>query len=85
MNDRKLDALIQSAIDALADDNINTGAEVLVEIAQVWAKAGIPQSSFADMRKFIVESAKKKTSSLFIYEKLRLSERKLQASRNVRH
>ena len=85
MNDRQLDALIQSAIDALADDNINTGAEALVEIAQVWAKAGIPQSSFADMRLFIVESAKKKTSALFIDEKLRLSERKLQASRNVQH
>ena len=85
MNEQQLDRLIQSAIDALADDNINIGAEALVEIAGVWAQAGIPQSSFAEMRVFIVESAKKKTSALFIDEKLRLYERKLQASRNVHH
>lgn len=85
MNDAQLDALIQSAIDSLADDSINTGAEALVEIAQVWASAGLPQSSFLDMRKYIIESAKLKTSGYFIDEKLRLSERKLKASRNVHH
>ena len=85
MTEDQIDKLIQDAINALADDNINTGAEALKELAVLWAKAGIPQSSFDDMRKYIVESAKKKTSALFIDEKLRLSEQKLQAGRNVHH
>ena len=85
MNDEQLDRLIQSAIDALADDNINIGAEALVELAHIWAQAGIPHSSFLEMRKYIIESAQIKTSAIFIDEKLLLSERKLHAGRNVNH
>lgn len=81
MNDIEIDRLIDSAIDALADDSITHGADSLVQLASVWARAGLSQDSFMNMRKYIIESAKKKTDTIFIDEKLRIQERNLYASR----
>lgn len=78
----EIDELIQECIDNLSDDSIGKGAECLVELAIKWAKAGLPQSSFNDMRKYIIEEAITRTDKLFIQEKLLLTERKLRDERN---
>ncbi len=81
-NGKWLDKLIDECIDNVASDDINSGAESLFELAGVWAKAGMPLTSFQDMRKFIIDQAKERTDSHFIDTKLKLAERKAQNERN---
>jgi hypothetical protein len=81
MNDEQINNLIDECIDHLCDDNMETGAESLVELAQLWAKAGLPQYTFDNMRQFIVNQACERTDKAFINEKLRHAERKLRDTR----
>jgi len=77
----KADAMIEECISNLASDDINSGGESLVELARYWAKSGLTQKSFLDMRIYIIEMAKKQTDALFIDEKLRLAEQSLREKR----
>lgn len=82
MDAADIDRLVDQCIDNLADDNINTGAESLAELAGVWARAGLTYKSFLDMRTYIINEATARTDAFFIQEKLTIAERKLQNERN---
>ena len=75
------DSLISEAIIELAGDDVTKGAECLVEIAQLWAKAGLPQSSFMEMRQYIINEAIERTDQVFIETKIEMAERKLRERR----
>lgn len=79
--DNKIDMLIEESIKELSGDDINKGAECLIELATYWAKAGLTMNSFLDMRKHIIDSAIAKTDKHFITEKLTLAERELREKR----
>ena len=78
----KVDDLINESINALADDNPKVGAETLVELAHIFAKAGMQRESFNNIRKHIIEQAIKRTDPLFIKAKLEGQEQLLQGQRN---
>ena len=77
INDR-----IEEAIDHLADDNPKMGAEAMVGIAELFAKAGMPYQTFLDMRQYIIKEAEERTDAFFIKEKLIYAERNLREVRN---
>ena len=79
-----INALIDQAINALTDDNAEHGAEALVELAHYWAKAGLTQKSFADMRHYIIRSAIErlgKSATAFIHMKVMVAEQQLKKQR----
>lgn len=78
MTEDKLDSLMTEAINHLVDDNPKMGVEALVEIADVFAKAGMPRQTFEGIRKHIIQQAIGKTDSLFILEKVKLAEKQHQ-------
>lgn len=80
--DDRFNRAIDEAIEHLSDDDPNQGAEALLEIARMWAKAGLTQSSFEGIRTHIVTEAKARTDAVFIDEKLLNAERLLQEQRN---
>ena len=75
--------LIDEAISALADDDINRGADELIELAHIFAKAGAGQSSFQSIRRYIITEARARTCAPFIEEKLKLIERRKQQGRRI--
>lgn len=77
-----INLLIDMCIQALSDDNIEQGADQLYELAVIWARAGLTQKSFADIRKYIINEATAKTDAHFIHEKLKIAERKNYERRN---
>lgn len=79
----KLNDLIDEAINALADDDITKGADELIELAHIFAKAGAGQSSFMSIRQYVINEARERTCAPFIEEKLKLVERKKQAGRRI--
>lgn len=76
---------IDEAIMALADESISVGAEVLLQLATTWAKAGLPQESFQDIRQYIINEASDKTDALFIAEKLKIAEQAARTKRLFMH
>jgi len=75
--------LMDDCIDALADDNVNAGAECLVDLANAWARGGMSQNSFNDLRKHLVQEAKKRDQCpQLIDTKLLIAEQNLRKSRN---
>lgn len=81
ISEKQFNKLIDEAIDQLSSDGINEGAECLVEIAKVYAKAGLPQHLFGGIRDYIIKEAEKLTDTVFIQEKLKLAERNNQNGR----
>ncbi len=81
MTEDEINKLIDECIDQLADDNTRVGAESLVELAHVWANAGIDISSFLDIRKYIINEAIERTDPMFIEEKLQQAEQLLRETR----
>jgi hypothetical protein len=79
----KFNDLIDEAIDALVDDDINRGADELIELAHIFAKAGAGQSSFNSIRKYIITEARERTCAPFIAEKLKIIERRKQSGRKI--
>ena len=77
----RINDMIDEAITQLSADNVNEGVEGLIELAIAWARAGLPQDSFANIRKYIIKEAEKNTDVIFIREKLLLVERQLQTVR----
>ena len=73
---------VDEAIAHLTDDNANSGAEALQSLAEMWAKAGLPQSNFLQVREYVINEAVARTSAPFIQEKLLTAERALQERRN---
>lgn len=80
--DDKVNDLIDEAITALSDDSITKGADALEELAQMWAKAGMPIKSFLEVRQYIINEATAKTDALFIQEKLKIAEQNKRVTRN---
>jgi len=81
MNEFDINDLIDNAIESLSSDTMNSGAEELAELAEVWHRAGLPVESFEDIRGHIVQAAEQQTDAYFIREKLVLAERKLRDTR----
>lgn len=79
----KFNDLIDEAINALADDDINRGADELIELAHIFAKAGSSIEAFQDIRKYIITEARERTCAPFIAEKLKLIERRKQQGRRI--
>jgi hypothetical protein len=77
----KFEGLINGITKDLADGNYVMGAKGLQELAQIWARAGLPQLSFANMRKHLVDTAIQDSDELFIPEKLLSEERNLRNGR----
>ena len=80
---RDINDVIDDAISSLVDDDINCGAEALQELAQTFARAGQPQSSFQDIRKYIIEEATARTDAFFVAEKLKIAEQTLRQDRKI--
>ena len=79
-----INELIDDAIDHLCDDNAEYGAGTLVELAHLWAKAGLTQQSFEDIRHYIIESAIERlgtSATSFIHMKLQVAEQSLKKER----
>jgi hypothetical protein len=75
LTEDRFNQLIDSAIKDLSSDNLCDGVESLVELAQIFAAAGMPQHTFEDIRQHIVKEATILTDAPFILEKLKLAER----------
>lgn len=80
---RDINDVIDDAINSLADDNINCGAEALQELARSFAKAGQPIESFQNVRKYIIDEATARTDAFFIAEKLKIAEQELRQDRKI--
>lgn len=81
MKEDQLNDLIDEAIKQLSSDDVNSGADCLVEIAHMYARAGLPQHLFGGIRQYIISEAEKRTDAVFIQEKLKLAERNNQNAR----
>lgn len=71
------DAMIESCITGLTENNFNGVAKRLGYLAVYWAQAGLNLQSFLDMRTYIINMAEKQSDILLIEEKLRLAEKEL--------
>lgn len=71
----ELDNLMTSAINDLSSDNIHEGVESLVELAHIFAKAGMPMQIFEGIRKHIIDQASLNTDAVFIQEKVKQAEK----------
>lgn len=76
-----VEKLMQEAEDSLVNDDPSVAADALLQLAHIWATAGIPQSSFNDIRQHIIQRAIDRTAPAFIQEKLQLIERERYADR----
>ena len=84
INDRNnIDDLFDSIVDELCDNDINKGADSLVELAHFWAKAGFTKKSFLEMRLHLIQKAEERTDVYFIREKLKLAEMKNHDRRQI--
>lgn len=80
----EINELIDDCIDHLCDDNPEYGASSLVELATLFAKAGLGIQSFVNMRQFIIRSSIERLGTQatgFIEYKLKLAEQLLQKER----
>lgn len=75
ISEEGFDNLINDAINDLAGDNITDGVESLIELADIFAKAGMPQQTFYDIRQHIIKEATARTDAVFIREKLVAAEK----------
>ena len=85
MTPDQINELVDDCIDHLCDDNAAYGAGSLVELAKIWAKAGLTQQSFLDMRQYIINSSIERlgtSATAFIHYKLQLAEQDLTKERN---
>lgn len=82
VTDETINSLIDDSINALVKDSPRIAAEALEELADVWAKSGLGQSSFENVRHYIINEATEKSDVLFIKEKLTAAE---QRQRHLRY
>lgn len=76
-----LDRIIDSAIDCLINDQPSNCVDCLVELCAIYKRAGMDFANFKQTRFMIIAEAEKKTSILFIKEKLIAAEREAQQKR----
>lgn len=81
ISEEELDDLMTEAINDLADDDIKAGVRSLTELAHIYARAGMEQQSFENIRQYIINEAIAKTDAYFIEEKLKAAERTLSIKR----
>lgn len=80
ITDQYINDLMDEAIDHLCDDSPDYGADTLVELAHIFASAGMPKSTFQNIRTHIINSAIErlgKSSTMFVHYKLQKAEQKL--------
>jgi hypothetical protein len=80
----QINELVDDCIDDLCDDNAEQGAGSLIELAHIFARAGMPQSSFMNMREFIINSAIERlgtAATSFIHYKLQVAEQDAKKTR----
>jgi hypothetical protein len=80
----QINELVDDCIDDLCDDNAEQGAGSLIELAHIFARAGMPQSSFMNMREFIINSAVERlgtAATSFIHYKLQVAEQDAKKTR----
>lgn len=81
-----IDKLIEDAIDALADDNMNTGIDCMIELCAAFGKAGYKKASFNHLRQHIILEARRRDQCpVLIDTKLKLAEEQLRKIRDVRN
>jgi len=84
ITDEGINDLMDECINALCDDNPQHGAESLVELAHIFARAGMTQEIFQNIRAHIIKTAIQKTGdSGFIWMKLEESEKSLHRERRL--
>lgn len=84
LRDNRFDSLISETIKHLVDGYINEAGEGFVEIANYFAKAGLLQESFENMRKYIIKSAMQRTGDTgFILAKLQEIDKSLREKRDL--
>ena len=86
MTSDEVNELIDDCIDHLCDDNPEFGASSITELARIWAKSGLGEKSFSDMRLYIIRSAIERlgtSATAFIHYKLQIEENKLRQGRNI--
>lgn len=84
ITDEEFNDMIDEAVVHLCDANPEFGAESLVEIAHLIAKAGMPQSIFNNIRQHVVNLAIDITGdSGFIKMKLECAEKTLREKRTT--
>jgi len=84
MTPDEVNELVDDCIDHLCDDNPEYGAGSLVELAHIWAKSGLGQQSFENMRHYIIKSAIERLGTAatpFIHYKLQVAEQELSNKR----
>ena len=84
MTPDEINELVDDCILHLCDDNPEYGAGSLVELAHIWASAGLTKQSFMDMRQFIINSSSERlgtSATAFIHYKLQLAEQDLTKER----
>jgi hypothetical protein len=79
MNEMYIDRLINESIKDLADGDYKRSAENLAEFAGMWAKAGLPLSSFQELRGYIVQESQLKNPLCRMH--LEAAEKDLQITR----
>lgn len=85
MTPDEINELVDDCILHLCDSNMSYGAGSLAELARMWAKAGLTQQSFMDMRHYIINSAIERlgvAETAFIHTKVQLAEQDLMKERS---
>lgn len=82
MTPDELNTLIDQAIEQLSDDRVDSGIDILNELAVVWKTAGMTGQSFKEICIYIQEQAAEKSDSDFVHMKMRVA---LKESRERKH
>ena len=81
-HDQKLDTLMNDVVGCLVGGNPKHASEALIELAQYFARAGMPKESFFNMRKHLIDSAREQVGCpAFIKEQLECIERTMNTER----
>lgn len=81
-HDYHLDNLMNEVVDKLSEGHAKDAADGLLEIARYFAKAGMPQQSFLDLRQHLIQEAREKTGCpVFIKEQIEGIEREMREKR----
>lgn len=82
MNDEQLHELMKEAESCLIDGSIKQAADAFMDIAKVYAGAGLFQE-FAGIRQHIIMCAEQRTCEVFIKEKLEQIEKEMRNDRTI--
>lgn len=82
LEDEKLNRIMCETVDHIVGGHFSDAADGLYELAKYFARAGMPQHTFEDIRKHLLDSASQKTGCpVFAREHLTQAERELSDKR----